>query len=55
MNSEYEFKIVRGKASYGGNNQVKKIGEILESNKDCVQCKEMRILHCSNLVSLQGI
>lgn len=32
MHSEIEFKIVRGKGSYGGNPSVKTIGDVLKIN-----------------------
>ena len=49
MNSEYEFKVARGKASYGGNNQVRNLAEVLKMNKEATQAREIRVLHCANL------
>jgi Leucine-rich repeat (LRR) protein len=55
MTDKYEFKIVRGKANYGYNPQVRDIAEIIEKNKESVNCREIRILHCEKLVSVRGI
>lgn len=33
MHSEVEFKIVRGKGSYGGNSSVKSVADVLNINK----------------------
>jgi hypothetical protein len=46
---------VRGKASYGGNAVVKSVGDVLKLNKEAENCKEIRILHCSNLVTCDGV
>lgn len=42
---------MRGKGSYGGNPAIKTIKEVLALNLEAQKCKELRILHCSNLTS----